>query len=796
MSERALLETPPTPETAAIPEAQLAELFSVSPEIVEQERPKLWEAVGTALATCINQHDQQAVKLTGHILDWQLFGKRGDSLPPGLIIGQDRNGDITFSYDGRLGFSATCHNNAKERLDEVGVESVISTVWQDIESREDQIYEAISTVIKSTAAYHFVQSFDTPLPPQPKELPLSPFFQQVRERQIVADITQRYTVNGYIEPHSMAALALKRQLQLLEEETMLRKVTPGSDVDTLQKARDYFTPLVVEEMKCEPHRFAGIICNDDDLIYGLVKENPDDPNDLGEEVDVQDYFQDVAHKVAKKLNGANSDATYLITKEFLGVYTDILLDPRTNVSHTVLVDRAIKETASYILQDYPLAHVGFLGSYDIHSPISLYLRDPKGGDIISSEELFRLSRSHNVWHQQNSDSLGFTARDEILKRQQTVIGYTLERPSNDSANRLIQSQMRDQQIPKHFANEHLSIRLGGIFNDSDPYIPGYILTSRNGYNFGFTRDNVDPYTTADVLIQDDRRVSLAQRYEKMGLTSLANQLRGSKQLTVDTLVSLVRSSSRYVLPLKTSYSREEGTGLPSSFEAKNLEDFSFLVEAGTLQAQCNASAQFLKLSLQHIFGDTIAGIAVGHTLNQEISEAGHAQTSFVHNGHVYLLDATPSMHQPSRRVSFGRGKSLPPPQIASLLHVPTISQGPGSELVLTDPEKTRQQHLASVQGALELQLEALLQAADRQAVYEKVAQLSTDDPIRCTLEASMQATQGRIGIAEIERLITYIGSCAKASDELLGSMKIPAYDGRILEGLRDSLQQISWKLES
>ncbi|HSW99407.1 MAG TPA: hypothetical protein VLH38_00035 [Patescibacteria group bacterium] len=782
-----------SPEMAINPEAHLAELFSASAEVIETQRPKLWSGVETALATCIDQHDQQAMRLTGQLLDWQLFGKPGDPLPMGLAIGYSQNGSTRFAYNERLGFRGACHSEATKRLEEYGLADITRTVWQEIESRQDQIYQTIGEVIKGTAAYHFVQAFDTPQPPQPEEQPLTPFFRQIRERQVIDDTARRFGIDGVIQPGTMASIALKRAMQHLDEETMSRKM-PELDTDALQKARDYFTPKVAQKLNCDPGSFLGIICNDEGLVYALVKDDPTDPNDLGAETDVNDYFHDVAEDTAKELNGVNSKAAYHITKEFMMAYLDMLLDPRTSTNHEVLVDMAIKRAATDILEYYELTPTGYTDSYDLHKPLSLYLRAPSGGVRISNSELSQLSRPHYKRHEQQSDRLGFTTRDELLKKQQTIIGETLRRPSEDTANRLIQSQLRNPSVPSRAFRADLRIRLGGaVFDNSDPYIPGYMLVGRSGQEFSFTRDGVDPYVAADIPIHKAAKVSLAQIYEEMGLTSLAKHLHISRGLTVQELTELIRSSSYYALPAKTSHSYEESNELPSSFEAATLESLSFLVSNDTLQAQCNVSAMFLKLSLQHLFGQGTAGIVGGYSLRDRISEAGHAQTSFVHNDHVYVLDATPSSNLLPDRSRFGirrKGRMILPPQTAKLQKQVAYKDQSEDEWPTITSQELQKQQLSSLQMALEMQLTALFQVTDRQALLEHIARLSTDDPINRTFEITARASQEQIDPNELEQLIAYIKGYAKAPAELLSQMRVPGYDGRILETLNENLREI------
>lgn len=740
------------------------------------------------------------MQLTGHILDWELFGKRGDRLPPGLIWTYGNTLGRSLTYDPRNWFSASCRSASQRRLDDLGCDSLLSAATQDIESRRGEIHETVSGLIMSSPEYRLVQSFNMQLPPESKDMPLLPFFRIIRERQIEEDVKFQYGIQGAIDARSVAATSLKRRLQWLDDEVMLRKTTAELRDDTLVRARQFFGQKVFDECGRAYNREAldrFDIKHSEHSSYLVIrlKEGHKDPEGFDYVGGCRDYTFEAAEALTYELSEAGTNTQRWIGKEFLDYFMMRLLDPRTSMSYDMIIEYAIEETSAWMLKCF-INDMTSSVSYTDSLPV--YLRLPEGEEMLDT--LYMSSgKAHSTWHEAHSKGLGFTTAEEIARKERILTGEILRRPRDDSKPRLIQSYSRNTQIPRIYPKNDLRLRLTAetFRHGADPHIPGYKLASRNGDEYGFVRDNVDPYTRADIPLSEHQKELLSDQYSQLGLHQLAKSVNGRQNLTVDSLVDLIRDASYYPRPAKLRpHYQSNDEGLPEHFEARQLSDFQQLVKEGVLQVQCNGSAKFLQLSLEAAFGRGAADIAVGNLIGNSkyINASGHAQTTFVYKDHIYLLDATPfsGVRGQGRRFGFWGNGQAEPPSTVTLATIPEVPEQPEAKPLKADPSELRKQRLASLQHALELQLSVLLGVRDRQGLHKKVASLNSADPVRRTLGIFLRAPKDQLTAEDIENLSMYLEQYKKAPADVLAQMRVPAYDAATLDSLIEPVRQLGW----
>jgi len=169
------------------------------------------------------------------------------------------------------------------------------------------------------------------------------------------------------------------------------------------------------------------------------------------------------------------------------------------------------------------------------------------------EQYTALDTAHSDWHRDHSKNLSFTTAEKMAQQERTIVGRVTKRPKDDGTSRLIKSSAFDVSIPQFNGEDELRIRLAGsTFGDNaDPHIPGYLLSSRNGNEYGFVRANVDPYAKAMIPLTTAQRQLLAEQYTQLGLGRLGNTIRNSQELTVDDLVTVIRSNTQRKLLSRT-----------------------------------------------------------------------------------------------------------------------------------------------------------------------------------------------------------------------------------------------------
>lgn len=748
-------------------ERELLELFEVSAEVEAAERPRLRQIVNSAVDSSINPQRRRALQLTGHVLDWALFGKRGDPIPPGMILLEDGLG-----YDLSQYFDEICYMRAMYRLEGLGLRPIEKAVVEDIKSRRAERDRMMESLTQTTAEYKLVQSFNMQLPPEHRPQPLSPFFRTLRERQIKEDIRLRYGVEYQeeIEPHSMAGRALAKRLQLLDEETMLRKTThPEGDEDAVEKAKRFFRQAAINHMVETGYSQAEAARRCETMMHH--------------------YCYEAARPLSLELGKAATPLEQWAGREFLSNFVYDLFDtdgPEVD-DFDSLVENATYYTISQMHDDYENSL-----TYDFGTNLQRRLRLPFGGSSITYKQYEQQRLAYDHSHIRETEAIGFTTAAELARDEQTVIGEIEKRQKVEPEFRLLQLQARSDHVPVQGVNEELRIRLtGGQFQSNDPHIPGYTLSGRDGEYFGFVQNTErDPYTKANISIPSEARIALAHEYEKLGLSNLAESVRSNPQLTVEDLRKLIRDNSRYTVPASNN------AWLPDKRDMLKLSFFKSLAQDGKLRAQCDGAAKFLQLSLETAFGPGAADVETGYVIGRKkaITAVGHAQTSFVHDGQAYLLDATPYSRNMRWRLSLTNHDTAEPARAATAPPPPLVIEYTEPEIQKT-PEEQRKLRIASIRKTLEMQLGVLFGAADQQAVYEKAVQLSAEDPLRRTLETVVLADRDEpVHHREIEALANYLGQYRDTSPELLTQARLPKYDQQTLESLYETVRQVGMLL--
>lgn len=422
-------------------------------------------------------------------------------------------------------------------------------------------------------------------------------------------------------------------------------------------------------------------------------------------------------------------------------------------------------------------------------------------DGVELEPMEPLCSAHD---EKRDDSVGFMTESRLRELSKQCFGRTIARSRRDTKNRLLRWDPRNEALPEYNENDELRIKItdeGDYGSARDPYVPGYVLTSRSGKLYGFMRNpEGDPYASADIPLADSQINSLAEEYRKLGLTQLANNLIASKKLTVSKLVDYIRHATYYPLLDDNNIVRS----YPYRTDGNSFEGFSQLIRDGKLHAQCNGSAQFLKLSLENIFGKGTADIADGYVLSDEISKVRHVQTIFAHNGRVYILDATGSsstaqfgiQSRQRRGFSWRRNATRPMTAIALRESQENSIQDPvtdtvehGARYEISDTFQERE--VPAIADILEERLCVAFGVRTRDQLYARLVDLKQHDPIRRAVEAVRTDTRGELELEDLEAIVKYLHNYRQASDDVLQRLNLPKYNPDIIRNLEDALGKIA-----
>lgn len=221
--------------------------------------------------------------------------------------------------------------------------------------------------------------------------------------------------------------------------------------------------------------------------------------------------------------------------------------------------------------------------------------------------------------------------------------------------------------------------------------------------------------------------------------------------------------------------------------------------------QCNVSDRFLQLSLEYIFGKGTTGTVGGHVLSKNITAVTHAQTAFVHNGRLYILDAT--AQNPSNQTAtsnsagtyrsrfknlFNRKPERQAPQALSSTELPELQRTEPADKLEPKAKSAeqRQAELASIQTALETKLHSLFETTAQEALYKRIVSLHAGDPARRTLRIVRQAARGEVTETDLNEMVKYLANYKQASSAALRKMQLPVYDPVIVESLQETIASI------
>ncbi|HEX3568335.1 MAG TPA: hypothetical protein VHT70_01505 [Candidatus Saccharimonadales bacterium] len=788
---KAVIEVQPAvPGTPEARSRRFMEIASCSPEVAAEQRSKLDAAVASACATAPSMHDKQSIQRVANILRWKLFGNVGDTLPEGLVITEVK-GDPSLSLDTRKSFTAECAGKAYHSIMLAGGISAENAVLWDIDKRMSDSATEVRALISATPANALLRSFDAQGQPQTNEVPLDQRQRAIEEEKVRRQTLQQFGMGDDVRvediPRGSAVdNALRRAYWRIDNQTQQRQ-EPQTEQSAFDKARLYFAERLADAyIKVQKQKNQVDVPSRQEVITLLcdTKLGSMDREARRLHTRLLDYKSYVIYDELQELSlDPDKDPFgYACARETLKAATDQLfvgLDLSTYTKSLASIEsQAYSRVASGIM-----AEVGDFRRYrpaDWLVQLRDQMLDPQGEyvDLATLEEAGK--------HHQHLNEAPMYVSQEALQNDLAQSAGSVQSGGVASA-RIIQTREKDTGLPAPTGQGDLQLTLHDKqFTYADPAIPGYTLVGRSGNAYEFTRDATDPYVAAYIPISDNARQTLAQEYKNIGLRKLAAQVTNGPTFTVEQLRSAIQAQSHY--PLPTEAELASGTGMYSNkIYCIGLSDFESFVANGKLHVQCTGASQFLKSSLQTAFDYRNVGVANGLSIDPSttnISAAGHQQTTFYHNGKMYILDATPGVATTPRS---GEAPNVPnnlvqqvPAQVASMRS-------------LNKPPRTTTEELRAIRSNFERHLRIALKAPDTQTLYERVAKLpETTDPVRRTLSVTMRASSGgAVTKAEADALVDFLDRYKQFSAADLRSSGLPVYERQLLDLLSASAQAIA-----
>lgn len=807
-----------SPESALTPELEsfdhgdaLRKQFALDDNFITEQQPKLWATAERVASTVINPDQQNAIAVYAGVTNWSLFGKPGDPLPAGMILGGTRgdtlflNNTIPYFHGGLNGLV-----NVDEPFRRSGLREVADTVNQALAERSSSIETVVSDFIVNSAEYRLLSSFDIPQR-KPDEVPLNSYWRQVRERQIEQTVRTKYghTQEEPLLINGPADRELRRRFHVLDDEVMTLPSEPKSHNDAVLKARAYLTPYVAQAFEADVYGREGQTFGD--VYYEESNGLHIRAQDEEEGVEFYDLADDAGWKLSDNLYVGPRDMQF-IAAQFLSETIQRIMDPRTAIPMKIIINESLQSTSRYIRERLIEAAVAVdLGNQYSYEPRSsnamIFLRQPS---TVSDQKAKPEVKAGEMDHTYSWDGVfrgksDLSTAGELMRDAMVHIGKVQRyEPLNFRADaRILQQQARHLALPANAAEENLVITLYSPHNTSTvPFVPGYVLVSESSLRnrYGFTVDpNGDPYFSCEIAIENSRQAALAEIYQSMGLGLLADKLRDSPNLTVDQLVEMIREEAVYYTPRQLEWHSMENDVLAQrQTYINNLENFAMSVRKGRLYVQCTGASHFLKYSLEKLFGTGCAGVVNGNTISGHtptITAARHAQAIFAHEGRQYILDAQPEQHGLADADAFKTsGDYVRDHKAAQAPRFDLAGQLPHESKLSVNVEKDTATLVSELLTSFTERLRVAFDQPDNESLYSYVVNLPLHDPARRTLELIFRLNKGLISKEEVASVITFIDSFAAADPELRGSLGFGHYSVDFLDQLQSTVWYVKYIL--
>lgn len=810
----------------------LAEAITTPEATTKKLRPELRSLVEKAIARSGDPDRQRKLRICGDILEYQLFGRPDEPPPQGLHFSRNGNA-VGMNYDQARDYCHSCHQEMVEEIGTRDLDAIVDGLGLHEHLMSPEVMVAAEQYVKSLPSYKLLKAMGT-APLVEEDTAESSYWRQVKETIIRSDVERRWGVNIDSPTAIQARQEYKRlvhNLDLLDQDEPQARTTKKPSAHTASKER--LESLLKSAMDIESTRAVAAIADVGGRKTGSA--------DVYIAIDgVISWFSvrlmDAAARVGGHLGLYSPPYLYgdvfpnqsLLAEAIIS----ILGAHAQNKTYEEGLELAVKNAALTILKGESRERRDLIAV-----PNYQYRLQPR--QAMESTYTVEVAKRHEEYHQHidgaaKPGSVDFLSLEDILRLEREKIGRIIDSPLRrrlllDGESRLIQSigNAPTKEFSTEGAEESLHIRLKRRGFNGCPYIPGYILTSmrfdeKNRRVYGFVRDpESDPYVRPTMRIAEDARLRLADEYEAIGMTVLADAVRNSRYMDVHELSRLVQGATYYPL----HFSRSRGK-LPDSFTPTSLRDFAPIIKSRRLWAQCNGSAPFLALSLQLCGFE--AGVIKGRKLSlalplvRRIKAAPHAQTYMNHDGRRYIIDATGNLTAFNElkkvavgaytrvRDSFTLVKNMPkivkmirhaplatraPEPIPASMHV---QPNPRTKIeIITQTQETRR----NISQALSRSLAPMFGARDGDSLITALSRvmdiktgLTKGDALLRALSASRRAADDNISREEVADLLRYLQNY-KDKPSQVKRLRLPQYAPAVLDVLISYTSQLAATFE-
>jgi hypothetical protein len=730
-------------------------------------------------ATAVDAEIMPKITSVAKMLHWRYFAEQGEPLPSGvaLIDGQGLNGNgesgiqtVEAGVDvSPIEFTTIVRQFKKAGLSTIGRSRIGE---RSADGRIERIADSYTAALAASPYVSFLRSLGGTTT-QPTERTLNQFEKMYEVANAESTIRREHGLQptADLRLHHAANVALGRRLFDLDDRTIVDAQEAKTDIAAarafVMQAVNEYAASQPGGMDSETQRHSKQIAKDG-AANGLLREFT---TDLHKRLSMGSEFRAIdssllMHEFTRRLFSDQATTLNAVVDQSIEAIEPSVLpylyDESSLSIEQLLVLRGVN------LESVPRVNY-YVGMADGRDQDPMFYDFPT--QAISFDASARVM-SKAEYDKREAHVLGSVTRAPELRDDQPRLLY--ERSSNSA----------DFELPKAVDRADLVLEFKVFEAQTTPVIPGYDLVAVDfaAHRFAFAKAADDEYKPANVPIPDGGRAPLAallHSYDLRGVDELITQ----PNLTAEDVRSFLMHSSDYTFDTTLA----DGIGS----------------QHGRLQLQCDGAAIVLRRALKAGFG--YSSVASTYILNGLVlapdtvllTANAHAQVEFIFGKGIYMMDATPGLSGGStvsekavtrgglRRIFASRKQKAKEedradgevPKIAAILEFDLL---PAPRVT---PEELR--------DLVELRLSPILKVAGRTALYEVAKDLPGADPLRRTLETTLQLANGRAAENAAEKLKTYIANVEKADEGKLKQMGLKTYEPLQFAVMRELADQLS-----
>jgi hypothetical protein len=748
------------------------------------ERQQLGDFVTERIGVAPTPYAAEVLTAVGGILEWQLFGKPGDPLPPGLIkvVNDDMRG-MTVQEDPR--YAPGLFHGLLRDWDQAALGPILDTRSQRRAEQYDNLYPHMVGIFASTPLGKRLASFVENIPIAQEEKPLPAYMVVAKAELARKALANRYNVQPprNVETDARTRTSYRPIRARIENETMLQPTAHNEEDTALTAARTYVTGLIQRAfaMQDQSVRVQGMPYFEDQAnIWRLTV-----PTNKGlKEVGLKLFLAPVINEMYGPADCRLED----IEEIAYNVAADVFRN--TTIPYAQLLETRLRQnfdTDSHPVMSAMKGSEAYW-SFELHNR----LKRP-AGDAISYQQYLELSMHNprNAFADQVASgfTINLASREEVDALASIKTGTVRVAPKyNGTGLRLMFLQTRDEAVAgQPVGGTPLVITLDDMARSKkDPFIPGFKLVSRSDYGSAaetlkyefMPADEGDPYAACHVPVPAEGQATLLKAYDYLGMDGLAEKIRSNPSLTVDQLKLYIQQESVYIYPPRSS-------GWSGGDE--KLPMFKSSVKDGKFETQCSGAAYFMKCSIDAAFGPGNAMVVGGDTIamgNTLLDKAGHNQVSLSLEGSHYFIDSTPGS-PPSPL-------NAQPPKSTGRVALTQPSIVPTEYFKQLAADVQLESALAEGKQALEGELLHVFKAATTDELYDKLVRLSDEDPILRSVRCLYQANKtGHTDRQELDGTLTLLHRLiANENPEAVRNLGWSGYSANLLKLVAQELARL------